>query len=141
MSYQATSWAKRQSTKAIEPRGHACKLLLMVLADYVNHETGVASVTIGELSKHCQVDKATTHRNLRKLEKIGLIIRQKKTSLYRTPGFMMSYRNQSPIRGQNIGKHGAATPKDKEESENAFRSVSLWERSPFTRTRTPVPTL
>ena len=71
MSYQATNWAKKQSTRSIEPRGHACKLLLMVLADYVSHDTGTASVTIGELSKASQMVKSTVHENLRKLENIG----------------------------------------------------------------------
>ena len=137
MSYQATNWAKKQSTRSIEPRGHACKLLLMVLADYVRHDTGIASVTIGELSKASQMVKSTVHENLRKLENIGLITRMPKTSIYRTPGFKMGGVIKPPRKEQPIGKHGADTPEDTEKP-NPTGALPYWQRPSFIRNGVPV---
>ena len=137
MSYQATNWAKKQSTRSIEPRGHACKLLLMVLADYVSHDTGTASVTIGELSKASQMVKSTVHETLRKLENIGLITRMPKTSIYRTPGFKMGGVIKPPRKEQPIGKHGADTPEDTEKP-NPTGALPYWQRPSFIRNGVPV---
>ena len=137
MSYQATNWAKKQSTKSIEPRGHACKLLLMVLADYVSHDTGIASVTIGELSKSAQMVKSTVHETLRKLESIGLITRMPKTSMFRTPGFKMGGSSKPQRKEQTVGKHGADTPEDTEKP-NPTGALPYWRRPSFIRNGVPV---
>ena len=140
MSYQATSWAKRQSTRDFAggiTRGHSAKLVLMILADYVSHDTGIASPTIGELSKHCQMDKSTVHRNLRILESKGLIERLPKTSMFRTPGFKMGGGIKPPRKEQPIGKHGADTPEDTEKP-NPSGALPYWRRPSFIRNGVPV---
>ena len=109
----------------------------MILADYVSHDTGIASPTIGELSKYCQMDKSTVHRNLRILENSGLITRLPKTSIFRTPGFKVGGMSKPLKKEQPIGKHVADTPEDTEKP-NATGALPYWQRPAFIRARTSV---
>lgn len=70
MSVQAMSWAFEQN---VEP---PAKLVLLALANRVNHETGVCYPGQELIGRECSMSSRTVRRHLRTLEERGLIVRR-----------------------------------------------------------------
>ena len=79
MSWQASAWAK--TTRGFK-RWPNCKLLLMILADYHNDESGTAWPTQATLSADCEMPMRTIQRCLTQLQKMGLISVVRKGNQY-----------------------------------------------------------
>ncbi|MGY2051705.1 helix-turn-helix domain-containing protein [Methylobacterium sp. JK268] len=90
------------------------KLLAMVLANYVDHRTGLAWPTVEALADDTSQSVRTVQRKLRELEQLGLITILKgacpKTGRQRANRYRMHLPGLPPLRGDRTGGAGAAEP-------------------------------
>lgn len=67
MSFQAMTWAVEQELPAMQ------KIVLLMLANRTNHDTGLCFPSHDTLAKECGMDKRSVIRQIEKLEAAGLL--------------------------------------------------------------------
>ena len=67
MSFEAMSWAVKQQLPALQ------KIVLLMLADRTNKDTGRCDPSIARLADDCGMSERSTRNAIRELEKLGLI--------------------------------------------------------------------
>lgn len=67
MSFEAMSWAVKQKLPALQ------KIVLLMLADRTNKDTGRCDPSITRLADDCGMSERSTRNAIRELEKLGLI--------------------------------------------------------------------
>ena len=67
MSFQAMTWAVEQELPAMQ------KIVLLMLANRTNHDTGLCFPSHDTLAKECGMDRRSVIRQIEKLELVGLL--------------------------------------------------------------------
>lgn len=112
MSFEIMAWAVKQDLPATQ------KIVLLMLADRVNKDTGQCNPSMTRLAKDSGIDERTARRVVRQLEKLGLIASIRRSSegvsLPNSYQFILSgVGAQSPHGGGTKSGRGGGTKSDK----------------------------
>ena len=126
MSFEAAAWAIQQTPKSARE-----KLLLIVLADCHNRETGRCDPSISYLCKHALCARATTISALTSLEEQGLIRRVRFSDSQRIQyALPVQPLNQLPVQPVNQFSHLTGSAIEPEPVQPLNRTGSATEPEP-----------
>ncbi|MDD5215347.1 MAG: helix-turn-helix domain-containing protein, partial [Methylococcales bacterium] len=90
MSFQAMTWAVEQELPAMQ------KIVLLMLANRTNHDTGLCFPSHETLATECGMDKRSVIRQIEKLEAAGLLSVNRSTNKPNSYTLNLSSVTKSP---------------------------------------------